>query len=338
MMELSISLVSWGKLMRAFWPLTRRFALFAVLCTLLQAPTISVASAAAAVPPLVDVAWLLENAGNDDLVVVDVRNELSEGSEAVYRAGHIPGAVYSNYLKAGWRTEIDGVPAQLPRPETLEALIGELGISNDSHVVVVSAGSDALDVSSAARVYWTFKTVGHDRVSILDGGYRAYIADGANPVETGWVDPLPDIFEVVLRPELIADRAAVATARQGGQPLVDSRPPEYFQGKERHTWAKRAGTIPGAVSLPDHLMVEEDGHVVSAARGAELLQGLGVLAADGTARDTIYFCNTGHWSALAWFIQSELLGQTNARVYDGSMVDWTAEPAQPVLLGAASTE
>lgn len=323
--------------MGAFWPLTRGFAVLAVLCTLLQAPALPLAAAEEVVPPLVDVGWLLENLGNDDLVVVDVRNELSEGSEAVYRAGHIPGAVYSNYLKAGWRTEIDGVPAQLPRPETLEALIGELGISNDSHVVVVSAGTDALDVSSAARVYWTFKTVGHDRVSILDGGYRAYIADGANPVETGWVDPLPDIFEVALRPELVADRAAVATARETGQPLVDSRPPAYFQGEARHTWAKRAGTIPGAVSLPDHLMVE-DGHVVSAAGGAALLQGLGVFAADGTAKDTIYFCNTGHWSALAWFIQSEVLGRKNARVYDGSMVDWTAEPAQPVQLGAASTE
>ena len=323
--------------MRALEALRRSFAGPAVLCALLALAVAPAAAAEDPVPPLVDVAWLLENADRDDLVVVDVRNELSEGSEAVYRAGHIPGAVYSNYLTAGWRTEIDGVPAQLPRVETLEALIGELGISNDSHVVVVSAGTDALDVSSAARVYWTFKVAGHDRVSILDGGYRAYTADGSNPVETGWVDPLPDIFSVELRPELIADRAAVVAAQSGSAALVDSRPTEYFQGKARHTWAKRAGTIPGAVSLADHLMIE-DGHVVGAARGAELLRGLGVLDDKGAARDTIYFCNTGHWSALAWFIQSEVLGQTNARVYDGSMVDWTAEPAQPVQLGAVTTD
>src|SRR3546814_13081020 len=80
---------------------------------------------------------------------------------------------------------MDGVPAQLPRQETLEALIGELGIANDSHVVVVSAGTDALDISSAARVYWTFKVIGHDRVSILDCGYRAYAAAPATPMETG---------------------------------------------------------------------------------------------------------------------------------------------------------
>jgi thiosulfate/3-mercaptopyruvate sulfurtransferase len=324
--------------MRALSPLARRFAAFAALAVLLPLAAAPAAMAADAVRPLVDAAWLLENNGQDDLVVLDVRNELGGGSEAIYKAGHIPGAVYSDYLKSGWRTEIDGVPAQLPRLETLEALIGELGISNDSHVVVVSDGTDALDVSSAARVYWTFKVVGHDRVSILDGGYRAYTADPANPVETGWVDPLPDIFEADFRPELVADRAAVEAAQRAGRPLIDTRPSEYFLGKTRHTWAKRAGTIPGALSLPDHLLVN-DGRVADAARGAELLQQLG-LAEAGTdeARETIYFCNTGHWSALAWFIQSELLGRKSARVYDGSMVDWTAEPGRPTELGVASTE
>jgi thiosulfate/3-mercaptopyruvate sulfurtransferase len=322
--------------MRATWLKARRFAALAALFALLQAPAGPVALAEEAVPPLVDVAWLLQNADRDDLVVLDVRNQLGGGSAEVYRAGHIPGAVFSDYLLAGWRTEIDGIPAQLPRLETVEALIGELGISNDSHVVVVAGGVDSLDMSSAARVYWTFKVVGHDRVSILDGGYRAYVADGANPVETGWVDPMPDIFDANLRPELIADRDAVLVAQRAGAPLVDTRPPEYFLGQTRHTWAKQAGTIPGAVSLPDHAMVE-DGHIVKGARAADLLRGVGALTADGT-KDTIYFCNTGHWSALAWFIQSELLGRKNARVYDGSMVDWTAEAAQPVQLGSAATQ
>jgi thiosulfate/3-mercaptopyruvate sulfurtransferase len=322
--------------MRFLPHLSARLAAVAVAAALLAAG--GPAAASAAPPPLVDVAWLLENAGRDGLVVLDVRNELGGGSEAVYRAGHIPGAVYSDYLKGGWRTEIDGVPAQLPRLETLEALIGELGIANDSHVVVVSAGTDALDVSSAARVYWTFKTIGHDRVSILDGGYRAYAADPANPVETGWVDPVPEIFEADFRPALVADRAAVAAALAAGRPLVDTRPTEYFLGKTRHTWAKRAGTIPGALPLPDHLLVR-DGRIVDAERAAALLAGLGLApGGDGGEAEVIYFCNTGHWSALAWFIQSELLGRTHARVYDGSMVDWTADADRGVVLGSLATQ
>jgi thiosulfate/3-mercaptopyruvate sulfurtransferase len=325
--------------MQVLSPLVRRFAGLAAVAALLQIaaaplavrPAAAQEAAQAAATPLVDVAWLLENNGRDGLVVLDVRNELSGGSEAVYRAGHVPGAVYSNYLKAGWRTEMDGVPGQLPRPETMEALIGELGISNDSHVVIVSAGTDALDVASAARVYWTFKVLGHDSVSILDGGYRAYTADPANPVETGRVDPLPDIFSVELRPELLADRPAVEAAMAAGRPLVDNRPSEFYTGKTRHTWAKRAGTIPGAVSVPDVALID-DGHVLSADKAAALLQAAGA----GGDEETIYFCNTGHWSALGWFLQSEVLGRKNARVYDGSMVDWAAAPDRPVQLGAAT--
>src|SRR3546814_12247387 len=65
--------------------------------------------------------------------------------------------------------------------------------------------------------------IGHDRVSILDGGYRAYAADPANPVETGWVDPVPEIFEAAFRPELVADRAAVQAALSAGRPRRDAR-------------------------------------------------------------------------------------------------------------------
>ncbi len=290
-----------------------------------------------AAPPLVDVGWLRANAERDDLVVLDIRNQLDGGSEQVYRAGHIPGAVYSDYLKAGWRTERDGVPAQLPRLETLEALIGELGISNDSQVVIVSAGTDALDAGSAARVYWTFKVVGHDKVSILDGGYRAYTADPANPVESGWVEPLPDIFTAELRPELLADRSDVEAARMDGSLLVDTRPAEYYLGQKRHTWAKRAGTIPGAVSVPDSSFIDAEGHFVKPEGIEYLLQHAG-LSFGGKGAGSIMFCNTGHWAALGWFAQSEILGQKNARVYDGSMVDWSAQAALPVQQGALATE
>ena len=82
--------------------------------------------------------------------------------------------------------------------------------------------TNALDLGSATRVYWTFKVLGHDKVSILDGGYRAYTADPANPVEAGWVEPLPDIFSADFRPEMVADPGAHALSMapmSGAAPL-----------------------------------------------------------------------------------------------------------------------
>ena len=85
--------------------------------------------------------------------------------------------MHSDYDKAGWRVTRSGVPFMLPTLAELEKLIGELGIDEDTHVVVVPAGVHYTDFGSAARTYWTLKVAGVAKVSILDGGYAAWAAE-----------------------------------------------------------------------------------------------------------------------------------------------------------------
>lgn len=283
------------------------------------------AHAASSASPLVDAAWLKAHAEDPGVVVLDVRNKLGGGSEDAYRAGHVPGAVYSDYLNDGWRATVDGVPGQLPPVESLERLIGALGIDNDSHVVIVAGGTSALDMGSATRVYWTLKVLGHDAVSILDGGWRAYAADPANPIETGINAPTGKTFHASLRPELIADYRDVLAARQSGAALIDMRPAAQYRG-EQSPVAERAGTIPGARNVPESEITGADGRFVGAGRLSELLQSAGL----STEGEAVTFCNTGHWASLGWFAQSEILGNKNVKLYDGSMVDWAAREDLPV--------
>lgn len=281
---------------------------------------------ARAAEPLVDAAWLAGNLGTPGVVVLDIRNRLDGGSEAAYRAAHIPGAVYSDYLKAGWRAKVAGVPGQLAPVASLEKLIGGLGIGNSSHVVIVAGGVSALDMASATRVYWTFKVLGHDEVSILDGGWRGWIADRALPLEAGPVTPERTVFTASFRPEMVAGREDVLAAIEAGTPLIDNRPPGQYAGAGKHPAAKRPGTIAGAVNIPEGELTVNGGTFAGAARVAGLLAAAG-LDADGAK---ITFCNTGHWATLGWFAMSELLGNKDVRVYDGSMVDWSADPALPM--------
>ncbi len=257
---------------------------------------------------------------------IDLRNQLGQGSKEAYLGGHIPGAVHSDYLKDGWRTKVDGVPGQLPPVANLENLIGGLGIGNDSHVVLVAGGVSALDMGSATRVYWTFKVLGHDAVSILDGGYKAYAADPANPVETGWNTPRAVAFKASFRPELIADREAVQAAMAKGVPLIDMRPPAQYRGEKSHPAAKRAGTIPGAVNVPESQITVDGGRFVGSERVGELLKAVGVTGKG----ESIAFCNTGHWASLGWFAESEIRGNKQVRLYDGSMVEWSARKELPI--------
>ncbi len=277
--------------------------------------------------PLVDVDWVKANLERDDVVLLDIRNRIDGGSAASFANGHIPGAVHSDYLKDGWRTEVDGIIAQAPGADQIEALVGGLGIGNDDTVVVIPAGVSSSDFGSAARVYWTFRYAGHDAVAILNGGYRAWTADAANPVETGASQPEPEIFEAELRPELRVDGDAVEAALGDGTTLLlDGRPQKQFAGLEKHDAARTAGHIPGAANFDQSgTFDEKTGKLIDAAKLESLLPA-GLEEAD----EVYSYCNTGHWAAVNWFVLSEVLGREEVKLYDGSMVEWTADPDHPV--------
>lgn len=260
------------------------------------------------------------------MVVLDIRNKIDGGSETAYRQGHIPGAVCSNYLEAGWRTEVDGLPGLLPPTAMLETLIRDLGIDNDTHVVIVAGGVSPTNMGSATRVHWTFKVMGHDAVSILDGGYLGYTTDADNPVEIGWNAPEAKTFNGSPRRELIASLEEALAAIESKTPLIGIRPPAQYRGEESSPVAKRAGTIPDAVNMPESGLVVDGGHFVSAQRVAELLKAVSVQPQG----DMIAFCNTGHWGSLGWFAISEILGNKDVRLYDGSIAEWSAHEELPM--------
>jgi thiosulfate/3-mercaptopyruvate sulfurtransferase len=295
---------------------------FAAVVVALALATPAVADA---VEPLVSPQWLKERLSEPAIVVLDIRSALDGGGAAAYAQGHIPGAIHSDYDKAGWRVTRNGVAFMLPTVAELEKLIGELGIDEDSHVVVVPAGVHVLDFGSAARVYWTLKVAGHPKVSILDGGFAAWRSDPANPVETGANTPSPAIFTVTLDKRLFADVAEVeAVQKSRGAILLDGRPESFFAGRERAPAAKAYGHIPGAVNLDSAVFYE------SATNRLRPKAELATVAAALPAGPVVSYCNTGHWAATNWFVLSELLGRKDVTLYDGSMVEWTADSRRPV--------
>ncbi len=277
------------------------------------------------VAPLVSPQWLKANLKNPAIVVLDIRSAIDGKGFEDYKAGHIPGALHSDYDKAGWRVTRNGVPFMLPTAAELEKLIGEAGIDEDNHVVVVPAGVHATDFGSAARVYWTLKVAGHPRVSILDGGFAAWAADPANPVETAINRPNGKIFTATLDQRPRVEGAAVEKIeRSGGAALLDARPASFFTGKEKAPWAKAYGHIPRAQNLDSAAFYDP------ATNRLRPKAELAAIAAAVPAGPVVSYCNTGHWAATNWFVLSVLLGRADVTLYDGSMVDWTADARRPV--------
>lgn len=269
--------------------------------------------------PLVDAGWLKDRLGGANLAVLDVRTPSA--------GGFIPGSVHSDYAMDGWRATIGAAPGLLPETAALESLIGGLGIGNADHVVVVAAGANAADMGNATRVYWTFKTLGHDAVSVLDGGFAAWEATGS-PVDAAAATRAPTRFAAAPRAGLRATLPEVeAAVAAGTTPLHDARSAEQFAGQAKSPQARAAGTLPGAVHLDNATFYSGADKRFATADAVRDLAGKAGLPLES---GPITFCNTGHLASVSWFALSEIAGVPGVRLYDGSMSEWSADPARPL--------
>lgn len=279
--------------------------------------------AAHAVEPLVDEAWLEQHLNSDDVIVLDLRVPGEDG----YAGGHIPGAVTAHYPGA-WRTERDGIVGVMPSVNQLEAYISGLGVGDGETVVVVPAGTDATDFGGAARVYWTFKELGHEDVTILNGGHKGWV-DSNRPVETAAVEPEPDLFTAVPSEKLLVSTDQISEKIGTDAVLVDARPAEQFSGKEKHPAAARYGRLPGAVNLTHDTFYNAETNRIRPVDELEAAVPAVVSQARDAGREIVSYCNTGHWAATDWFVLSELLGY-DVSLYDESMVGWTSDPNREI--------
>jgi thiosulfate/3-mercaptopyruvate sulfurtransferase len=286
--------------------------------------------------PLVDVDWLAGNLGNDEVVLIDLRNKIDGGSYETYLEGHIPSAIHSDYLKDGWRVGRDDVVGLLPEAGQFEALARRLGVSAGSHVVLVPAGVGSTDFGSAARVYWTFKVFGHDNVSILDGGFAAWKAAFPDQLESGApVAPAPGNFTASFQPQgyVSTEDVKKIVAAKDGATLLDGRTKEQFRGDAKHPKAAVGGRIPGAT-----LLFQEQAYNTGTDRLKSVPELQGIYGEIDDELPIVSYCNTGHWAATNWFVLSEVLGREDVRLYDGSMVEWTADGSNPLLTGESNMD
>lgn len=282
--------------------------LFATLALVLGSATVFAA------PPLLAPAEVAALAGNPTVRIVDIRPPKD------YAAGHIAGAVSAPY--GTWRGPATN-PGELPPLPKLVQRVQSLGLTPQTHVVVVSSGDDATDFGASARVYWTLKALGLRELSIANGGMAAW-TEAKLATDTAPVTVAPSTYAPTLDASMIATRDQLIAAVNGGKvKLVDARPAPFYRGETRHQAAKLPGTLKGAVNVEHATWFKPGTSTFVSVDEAKRL------AADkplDAGSETVSFCNTGHWAATNWFAMSEVLGQKDVKLYAGSMVDWTQQP------------
>jgi thiosulfate/3-mercaptopyruvate sulfurtransferase len=275
-------------------------------------------------PTLVSTEWLAAHLGEPDLRVVDATwflPVLKRDAGAEYRTAHVPGAVYFDIDAI--KDTGNPLPHMLPDADGFATAVGRLGIGDGDRVVIY--GQKYLIAS--ARVWWSFRAFGHERVAVLDGGFPKWKAEG-RPWESGAISPAARRFRARFRPDLVRDLARMrANVDSRREQVLDARSHGRFVGTEAEPRAGvRSGHIPGSACLPyDQLFRREDGTLLPPAALREVFDKAGV----DTGRPVVTTCGSGV-SAAVLALGLHVLGRPDVPVYDGSWTEWGGRSDTPV--------
>ena len=266
--------------------------------------------------PLVTTGWVKDYIAKPDLVFLDIREE------SLYKVRHVYGAINFPYQNDAWRVRPIGQNNPRRTEQLFDARMSELGITNESHVVLVHAGRMPADVEAAAHIYWYFKLMGHEKISIMDGGMVSLILD-EGPVESRHRALATSDYKSKYNGLLIARLSDVEAGVMGGAIFIDYRSTPYFLGIARLEDIARYGTIPNSKNLPADWFTTDSGGKI---RPRVQLRKLYELREIPFGLPHIAFSNTTERAALGWFVAAEILGNKNAQLYEGSIREWAANP------------
>lgn len=248
--------------------------------------------------------WLENNLGKPDVVVLQISNILKD-----YENGHVPG---SGFLWPGWITESNEsestVPADLKK---IEKKLRELGISNNSHVVLSGKYGNLVTV---CRIYVTLEHFGMEgRVSIHQGGYEDWVESGG----TVSVEPVivgKGKLNLTQNGSLVNGDWMKNNYTNNNYVIIDARTKQYYDGDYG---SARKGHIPGARNLPSgEFYNSKTNHFLPAEQILKKFESISL----EPGKQPVFYCNSGNLASIG-YVAARIAG-FKPLLYDGSMEDW----------------
>ncbi len=265
-------------------------------------------------PKLISAEELKKNLNREDIVILEFGNV-----QSYLMDGHIPGAILTE--KEEWRIFNEFNQSLVKKPiKEYEKMLSEKGISNDKHVIIYYKGNNLNEILGAVYAYWIFHLLGHEKVSILDEGWRAWISKNY-PIDYDETEAEPAKFKAKYV-EYKEVNWRYVYENIGRIPILDGRPVSHYFGITKFPSAKKYGHIPCSVPLPWEWWIKKDErlnllYIDFPEYVDAFLTNMGI----GREDEVILFCFGGTGSAFLYTIM-DIKGYKKMRVYDASKREW----------------
>jgi len=275
--------------------------------------------------PLISADWLSNNI--DEVMILDVRKEL----DSFTTEGHIENAIPVDVDKIRIDREIAGkkLTRMRPDPKRFEQFMRKHGVSNDSQVVLTNRGQTPGQVAGAARLYWHLKYYGFENVALLDGGNAAWVAALEDLTDEETTVTAGNYTVGKEHPEILATMEQVQDSLDDKSTLlIDTRELRYHIGVDKKDYVFDYGHIPNSRNVPYKFLNPAKGTAVYYPK--EKLQNIVKTLNIDTDKELIMYCNSAYECSSVWFVLHEILGNKKARIYDGSLHQWTQYEPNPM--------
>ncbi|PSW15772.1 hypothetical protein C9J01_01785 [Photobacterium rosenbergii] len=280
--------------------------------------------------PIVSTDWLEKHINDESLRIYDVSIFLTPNDPepgytftsgyAKWSIEHIPGANFLDLL-----SEFSDAKAAMPYTmlplELLADKAGQAGITNDSAVVLYSADSPMF----AARMWWMLRSIGLDNVAILDGGWNKWKKENRATSDRAKAYP-PSQLNLGPRSTMWVNKDDVIRAMEDDSICILNALESEVHNGEVNRYG-RAGHIPGSQNVSyDSLIDNETGEFLPAQQLQERFSKLDVL----DKPQVLIYCGAGVVAAMN-ALALTLLGHSDVRIYDGSMIEWASDSTLPLI-------
>ncbi len=253
----------------------------------------------------------------ENAVIIDARG--GPDAKVRYERGHVPRALFvdlETQLSEKAAQAKDGGRHPLPKIENFAKLLGELGISNESQVIVYD---DKNGANAAARFWWMMRAAGHEKIWVIDGGLQAVEKSGiALSTETEEVRKAAKYEAKAWQLPVVSMEEVKKASTTGTQMIIDVRESYRYNG-ESEPIDKIAGHIPGAINLPYIDNLNEAGEFLT---DGELKSKYEKALVDKKPDQVIVHCGSGV-TACHTLLAMEQAGISGAKLYVGSWSEWS---------------